>query len=45
MDKKWTVWTATFSQGEQGGGTNDMTSWSATCTKSGPSTLVDVVGP
>jgi hypothetical protein len=43
MDTEWTVWNATFSQGEQGGGTNDMTSWSATITKSGPSTVADVV--
>lgn len=42
MVTSWTVWDATFSQGEQGGGTNDMTSWSATITKSGPSTSVAV---
>lgn len=38
MDTVWTKWDATFSQGEQGGGTNDMTSWSATVRKSGSST-------
>ncbi|MCC5580583.1 hypothetical protein IMZ11_33695 [Microtetraspora sp. AC03309] len=43
MDAKWRVWDATFSLGEQGGGPNDKTSWSATITKSGKTTLVDVV--
>lgn len=43
MDVEWTKWDATFSQGEEGGGTNDMTSWAATITKSGPSTTETVV--
>lgn len=42
MDTEWNVWRATFSQGEQGGGTNDMTSWSATVTKSGLATTLAV---
>lgn len=42
METEWTIWNATFSVGEQGGGTNDMTSWSATVTKSGPSDTADV---
>jgi hypothetical protein len=42
MDADWTVWNATVSLGEQGGGNNDMTSWSATFTKSGPSTTTPV---
>ncbi|QIS13587.1 phage tail tube protein [Nocardia arthritidis] len=43
-DKQWKVWTATFSVGEQGGGTNDKVPWKATITRSGPSTLVNVTG-
>lgn len=42
MDEEWTIWSATFSTGDQGGGTNDMTSWSATATKSGASTTAAV---
>jgi hypothetical protein len=42
MDTQWTNWDATFSQGDQGGETNDLTSWSATVTKSGKSTKTTV---
>lgn len=42
MDTNWKVWSATFSVGEQGGGNNDKTSWSCTCTRSGPSTTLTV---
>lgn len=39
----WKVWnTATFSLGEQGGGNNDVTSWSCTVTRSGASTTAAV---
>ncbi|HZM83825.1 MAG TPA: hypothetical protein VFC19_49535 [Candidatus Limnocylindrales bacterium] len=42
-DTLWKVWaTATFSVGEQGGGNNDLTSWSATITRSGASTTAAV---
>jgi hypothetical protein len=41
-DPLWRIWTCTFSLGEQGGGTNDKVSWSATITKSGKTTLVAV---
>lgn len=43
MDTNWTIWTATVSVGEQGGETNDKTSWNATFTKSGASTTAAVV--
>lgn len=43
MDTNWTIWTATVSVGEQGGGNNDKTSWSCTFTKSGASTTAAVV--
>lgn len=33
----WVIWTATFSEGEQGGGNNDKTSFNATIRRSGPS--------
>ncbi|GGW19864.1 hypothetical protein GCM10018980_25430 [Streptomyces capoamus] len=39
---KWVVWDATVTPGEQGGGTNDKTSWSATVTKCGAATTKDV---
>ncbi|MGW7431865.1 phage tail tube protein [Streptomyces sp. NPDC054861] len=39
---KWVVWDATVTPGEQGGGTNDKTSWSATVTKCGAATVEDV---
>lgn len=42
MDTNWTVWSASASLGEQGGGNNDMTSWKATFKKSGASTTVAV---
>lgn len=46
MDTSWTVWTATFSVGEQGGGTNDKSTWSCAVTRSGPATTTTVVaGP
>ncbi|MEU9306956.1 hypothetical protein [Streptomyces sp. NPDC048256] len=32
---KWVVWEATVTPGEQGGGTNEKTSWSATITRCG----------
>lgn len=38
MDATWTVWDATTSIGEQGGGNNDKVGWSCTLTRSGPST-------
>ncbi|MFG2617814.1 phage tail tube protein [Streptomyces sp. NPDC048507] len=38
-DTTWTVWAQTrVSLGDQGGGNNDEVSWSATFTRSGPST-------
>ena len=42
MDSVWKVWSCTFSLGEQGGETNDKTSWGATITKSGLSTTMAV---
>ncbi|MGA5354049.1 phage tail tube protein [Streptomyces thermodiastaticus] len=37
---QWVVWEATVTPGEQGGGNNDKTSWSASFTRCGaPSTL------
>ncbi|MFD7067138.1 phage tail tube protein [Streptomyces sp. NPDC059913] len=39
---KWVVWDATVTPGEQGGGTNDKTSWSATVTKCGAATSAEV---
>ncbi|MCP2261085.1 hypothetical protein LX15_004805 [Streptoalloteichus tenebrarius] len=42
LQTTWKVWTATFSVGEQGGGTNDMMSWSCTITRSGASTTMAV---
>lgn len=39
----WTVWSAYVSLAEQGGGTNDKSSWGATFTKSGPATTAAVV--
>ncbi|MCA1219889.1 phage tail tube protein [Streptomyces sp. 8L] len=38
----WAVWDATVTPGEQGGGTNDKTSWSATITKCGAATTAEV---
>lgn len=39
-DTTWEVWTAHVNLGDQGGGNNDKTSWSATFTRSGASTSV-----
>ena len=39
----WTVWTAWVSKGDNGGGNNDKTSWSATFTRSGAATVTAVV--
>jgi hypothetical protein len=41
-DTNWRVWNCTVTLGEQGGGSNDKLSWSATFTKSGRTTLVAV---
>ncbi|WP_079405472.1 phage tail tube protein [Streptomyces sp. 3211] len=38
----WRVWEATVSPGEQGGGNNDKTSWSATFTRCGAATTMAV---
>ncbi|MFB8241995.1 phage tail tube protein [Kitasatospora purpeofusca] len=38
----WTVWDATVEPGEQGGGNNDKTGWSATFTRSGAPTTMAV---
>lgn len=43
MDTLWRIWTCTFTLGEQGGGTNDKSSWGATVTKSGLTTTAAVV--
>ncbi|MBF8191657.1 hypothetical protein ITP53_39385 [Nonomuraea sp. K274] len=43
MDTEWRIWTATFSLGERGGGTNDPSAWAATITKSGLTTTEAVV--
>jgi hypothetical protein len=40
QDTTWEVWTAHVNLGDQGGGNNDKTSWSATFTRSGASTTV-----
>lgn len=42
-DTDWTRWSAWVSQGDQGGGNNDKTSWSATFTRSGAATTEAVV--
>ncbi|MFE4057400.1 phage tail tube protein [Streptomyces sp. NPDC059096] len=42
---QWVVWDATVTPGEQGGGNNDKTSWSATFTRCGPSMTAEVVTP
>jgi hypothetical protein len=40
---EWKVWPeAIFSAGEQSGGNNDLTTWSCTVTRSGPSTTAAV---
>lgn len=42
-DNQWTVWDATTSRGESGGGHNEKTSFNAVLTRSGPSTTEAVV--
>ncbi|MFJ1708575.1 phage tail tube protein [Kitasatospora sp. NPDC088346] len=42
---KWVVWDATCTPGEQGGGTNEKTSWSATVTRCGKPTTAPVTPP
>jgi hypothetical protein len=42
-DTDWTVWTAWVSKGDNGGGTNDKTSFGATFTRSGAATTAAVV--
>ncbi|MFH8530458.1 phage tail tube protein [Streptomyces tendae] len=42
---KWSIWDATVTPGEQGGGTNEKTTWSATFTRCGAATVADVVAP
>jgi len=42
-DTEWTVWTAWVSKGDNGGGNNDKTTWSATFTRSGAATTATVV--
>lgn len=39
-DTSWTVWTCHVNLGDEGGGNNDKTSWSATFTRSGADTTV-----
>ncbi|MGW0495043.1 phage tail tube protein [Streptomyces sp. NPDC003007] len=39
-DANWEVWTAHVNLGDEGGGNNDKTSWSATFTRSGANTTV-----
>lgn len=39
-DTSWTVWTAWVSKGNNGGGNNDKTTWSATFKRSGAPTTV-----
>ena len=42
IDTDWTVWTAWASKGDNGGGNNDKTSWSATFRRSGSATTTAV---
>ena len=42
-DTDWTVWTAWVSKGDNAGGNNDKTSWSASFTRSGAATTDPVV--
>ena len=42
-DTDWTVWTAWCSKGDNGGGTNDKTSFGATFTRSGAASTETVV--
>ncbi|RMB83647.1 phage tail tube protein [Streptomyces shenzhenensis] len=41
---QWVMWEATVTPGEQGGGTNEKTSWSATITRCGWATAAAVTG-
>lgn len=41
-DTDWTQWTAWVSKGDNGGGNNDKTTWSATFTRSGAATTAAV---
>lgn len=41
-DSEWIVWTAWVSKGDNGGGNNDKTSWSATFTRSGAASTAPV---
>ncbi|MYV48220.1 hypothetical protein [Streptomyces sp. SID2888] len=41
---KWVVWDATVTPGEQGGGTNEKTTWSATIRRSGAPSTAEVSG-
>ncbi|MFD4305062.1 phage tail tube protein [Streptomyces albidoflavus] len=41
---QWVVWDATVTPGEQGGATNEKTSWSATITRCGAPTTEAVAG-
>ena len=41
-DTEWTVWTAWVSKGDNGGGNNDKTSWSASFTRSGAASTAAV---
>lgn len=42
-DTNWTVWTAWVSKGDNSGGNNDKTTWSAAFTRSGAATVVAVI--
>ncbi|MGW4727667.1 phage tail tube protein [Streptomyces shenzhenensis] len=41
---QWVVWDATCTPGEQGGGTNEKTTWSVTVRRSGPASSAVVTG-
>jgi len=43
LDTTWEVWTSTVSMGEQGGGTNEMLSFSATFARDGAASSAAVV--
>lgn len=42
-DTDWTKWNAWVSKGDNGGGNNDKTTWSATFTRTGAASVVAVV--
>ncbi|MDN5858082.1 MAG: hypothetical protein L0H84_05610 [Pseudonocardia sp.] len=42
-DTNWTEWDVTCTPGEQGGGTNEKTSWGATFTRCGAARVVAVI--